>query len=239
MPTILAIDTSTDVCSIALATGMDISTTVSAIPRNHTQRVLPMVEELMAEHALSLCDLEAIAFGCGPGSFTGLRICLSFAQGLAYGADLPLVPISSLQAMARGAARQYSLIKNNLIIPVIDARMNEIYWSAYRVDNHSNSIVTATTEEQVCSPIQCRNSIIALAPTADSICAVGSGWHYSDLQSLPMVNTVEQDFYPSAYDVATLGLEAYGRGEYINALEAQPRYLRNEINWQKRKRIRE
>ncbi len=149
MPTILAIDTSTDACSVALMIDENTVTESSVIaPREHTQRILPMVANLLKEQGVKLKDVDAIGFGCGPGSFTGLRICISVAQGLVYGADIPLIPISNLYAMAQGVLR-LSLERGSvaqtdesdaLVIPIFDARMNEVYWSAYHVVEESNSL---------------------------------------------------------------------------------------------------
>ncbi|MEO0443373.1 MAG: tRNA (adenosine(37)-N6)-threonylcarbamoyltransferase complex dimerization subunit type 1 TsaB [Pseudomonadota bacterium] len=234
MLSILAIDSSTDTCSVALSIKNAVYDCVSYVPREHTQRLLPMVESLLAQHQLTLSQLDAIAFGAGPGSFTGLRICLSVAQGLAYGADLPLIPVSSLKAMANGAIRRYQIAEGSIVIPSIDARMDEIYWSMYSVRNHS---LHPLSEEQVSSPAHCAQTI-SVEHVNDTIYGFGSGWHYQPLQSLTS-HTVEQQFFPMAHDVAALAVPAFAQGESVDALAAQPEYLRNEINWQKRNRIRQ
>ena len=248
MPAILAIDTSTDACSVALSMGIEtigiqtidtgitdtgIYERISHAAREHTQNLLPMIESLLTEHDIKLTDLDAIAFGSGPGSFTGLRIGLSVAQGLAYGADLPLVPVSSLKAMTHGAIRRYGLGQDAVIIPVIDARMDEIYWSAYTVNADSTEQLH---QEQVCTPKQCAQVVNAQG-FSGTVYGIGSGWHYSDLTALP-IHEREEQFYPMAYDVAALAIAALAQGQRIDALKAQPQYLRNDIHWQKRKRIR-
>ncbi len=246
MPAILAIDTSSDACSVALVTEQDVikESTILA-PREHTQRILPMIQSLLADNEMTLKQLDAIAFGGGPGSFTGLRICISIAQGLAYGADLPLIAVSSLEAMAKGALRSYQPEENSLIIPVIDARMDEVYWSAYRVAgssiqlellvNHQTSHINEKHMGYIDSPSDCQKNIRQMP--CEQICAIGSGWQYPVLQSVTHAD-IHESFHTSAYDIAELGVEAYRQGKLISPLEAEPTYLRNEISWQKRKRIR-
>jgi tRNA threonylcarbamoyladenosine biosynthesis protein TsaB len=250
MPTILAIDTSTDACSVALLTNENKVTESTLIaPREHTQRILPMVASLLKEQGIKLKDIDAIGFGCGPGSFTGLRICISVAQGLGYGADIPLVPISNLYAMAQGTLR-LSLdnglsIKEDdpeaLILPIFDARMDEVYWSAYRVFKESNSwFLKAVGPEKVCSPEQCKKAITDFPNSA--IYPGGSGWDYEPLKSLNLsqekLSLSNRLIYSSAVDIAQLALQDYLAGKTINPTAAEPTYLRNEISWKKRTRIR-
>lgn len=235
MPCILAIDSSTDACSVAITTTSGIQQKLSVVPREHTQRLLPMVESLLAEHQLALSQCDAIAYGAGPGSFTGLRIGLSVAQGLAYGADIPLVPVSTLKAMAQTAVRLQVVSDGDCIIPVIDARMDEVYWSAYTVvDQQLNTL----TEDSMSHPEQA--AILTQEQDFDvdqGIKGVGSGWRYDVLQKRATDGYTE-DFYPQAHDVATLALGEYATGNTVSPLEATPVYLRNEISWQKRQRIR-
>jgi tRNA threonylcarbamoyladenosine biosynthesis protein TsaB len=237
MPKLLAIDTSTDVCSVALTTTTGIQELISEVPRTHTQVLLPMISSILQDNSLSIASLDGIAFGCGPGSFTGLRICLSIAQGLAYGANLPLIPISSLKAMAAGALRMKQCNKG-VIVPIIDARMDEVYWSVYEL---SFSTETGThhlnlrNDEMVSTPQDCYEAMTS--DKHEVICGIGSGWNYSLFLDIPGVN-VDKNFSPLAYDIADLALVAYKKGESINPLEAEPIYLRNEISWKKRQRIR-
>lgn len=234
MSAILALDTSTDACSVALAVNDEVTEKVSLAPREHTKYILPMIEELLASAGFTLGQLDAIAFGRGPGSFTGLRIGLSVAQGLAYGRDLPLIGISTLHAMANQAKRTKDLAENSLFFPVLDARMNEVYACAYQAKQGE---LKPLLDEQVLKPQHLVKLIHESQMIQGSIIGVGSGWRYSELTS---VNCAHQDinFYPSAYDVAELAMPAYDRGELIDSLQVEPRYLRNEISWKKRSRIR-
>ncbi len=128
MAKILAVDTSTEACSAALLLGEKIDERFEIAPRRHTSLILPMVEDLLNEQSMRLTDLDAIAFGQGPGSFMGLRIAVGVAQGLAFGANLPVVPVSSLQALAQAA---YWKTSCKTILAGWDARMQAIYWGAY------------------------------------------------------------------------------------------------------------
>lgn len=251
MPIILAIDTSTDACSVALMTDENkvVNSTIIA-PREHTQRILPMVADLLKEQNVKLKDIDAIGFGCGPGSFTGLRICISVAQGLGYGADIPLIPISNLYAMAQGILRLSlgqggSIItfdSNAVIIPIFDARMSEVYWSAYRVIKESNSLcLKAVIDEQVCSPADCQKAITDISSTC--IYPAGSGWDYEPINSINVtqknITLLDRPIYSSAIDIAQLAWIDYLAGKTINPITAEPTYLRNEISWKKRSRVRQ
>ena len=127
MNNILALDSSTDACSVALSIDGVLTSRFEIATQSHTQRLLPMVEELLAEQQLALADLDALAFSRGPGSFTGLRICIGIIQGLAYGANLPVIPVSTLEAMAMGFYRANRSINEPLLV-ALDARMDEVYW---------------------------------------------------------------------------------------------------------------
>lgn len=238
MPVILALDTTTDACSVAvvMADG-NIRETVAIAAREHTRRILPMVESLLTVQKLTLRDLDAIAFGRGPGSFTGLRIGLSVAQGLAWGTDLPLIGISSLAAMARKAFRLDPALADTIIVPVLDARMEEVYWSAWQAGTGEAEWLA---EEQVADPEQCAADILALATankTTTEFIGIGSGWRYPALKALPTAR-IDPEYYPTAHDVAELAVTAFCRGEMTGAADARLQYLRNEISWQKRRRIR-
>ena len=129
MTKLLAIDTSTEACSAALGIGGDVRERYEFAPRQHAELILPMVDALLAEGQIKLKDLDGLAFGRGPGAFTGVRIATGVIQGLAFGAGLPVVPVSSLAALAQGAAPGHSSIMS-----AFDARMGEVYWGAFAVD---------------------------------------------------------------------------------------------------------
>lgn len=237
MSYLLAIDTSTDACSAALLTPEGIVQSQVIAPREHTQRLLPSIEQLLNEQNVSLSQLDTIAFGVGPGSFTGLRIALSTAQGLAYGADLPLLPVSTLLTMAYTAKRLHHIDDGQVIIPSIDARMNEIYWSAYHWD--ASNVCVPLCEEILSAPAQLAQSDEAANNKA---MGVGSGWHYDSLESV--ASRVITEVYPEAYDMALIAQTIcdqtpLGSEPFISPLAAVPTYMRNEVSWKKRTRIRE
>jgi tRNA threonylcarbamoyladenosine biosynthesis protein TsaB len=245
MPYILAIDTSTDACSAALLTPEVVHQTVVIAAREHTQRLLPSIDALLKEHQVPLSKLDAIAFCVGPGSFTGLRIALSTAQGLAYGADLPLIPISTLETLACSALRLQLATPDQIIIPSIDARMNEVYWSAYRLDETGDLL--ALCDETLSSPECLAESEWVSNANQCTIAGVGSGWQYdcfNDVKKEAASSNVVIKAYPEAYDMALLAEKIYQQEgadseKLISPLAAVPTYMRNEISWKKRTRIRD
>lgn len=224
MSKILALDTSTDACSVALSLNGETREDFRIIPRQHTQQLLPMVEAMLAEAGISVSDLDAIAFGRGPGSFAGIRIATGVAQGLAYGADLPLLPVSTLEALAVSAFKKEGADK---IVAAIDARMDEIYVASYQMNE---GLPVVELSEQVCAPG-------ALVLESDHYLAVGSGWRYVD----DMTNTIKQSvqissetYYPSALCMLTLASTAWEQGKAISPELALPVYLRDQVAWKKK-----
>lgn len=231
MTKILALDSSTDACSVALYVDGQSTHLFELAVKSHTQRLLPMVDEILHSAACQLHDLDAIAFGRGPGSFTGLRICMGIVQGLAYGANLSVIPVSTLQAMAQG----YSVNDphNNLpLLVALDARMDEIYWGLFAADKNLQPLC----DEYVMKPSEvCAQEIILTANK--NYIALGEGWHYADLQSIKPP-TIVQTIYPNAKDIVTLAVQMFEKKEAVSILDAQPVYLRDSVSWQKRQRIR-
>jgi tRNA threonylcarbamoyladenosine biosynthesis protein TsaB len=232
MSLILALDSSTDACSVALYADGKLDAMFELAAKSHTQRLLPMVDELLQRNNLALRDLDAIAFGRGPGSFTGLRICMGIVQGLAFGAQLPVIPVSTLQAMALG----YYRANPDVSCPVLaslDARMDEVYWGLFGGEEGS---VSALSDECVMKP-EVLSTQDAVQSLAGQFIAVGSGWHYPAMQSLA-TSTIVLDAQPQAEDMALIAAQVWAAGGAIDVLDAQPVYLRDTISWQKRQRIR-
>ncbi|WP_115175333.1 tRNA (adenosine(37)-N6)-threonylcarbamoyltransferase complex dimerization subunit type 1 TsaB, partial [Yersinia ruckeri] len=150
---ILAIDTATEACSVALWNDGAILAHFELCAREHTQRILPLVQ-LLTESGLALSQLDALAFGRGPGSFTGVRIGIGIGQGLALGANLPMIGISTLQTMAQGAFRQIGATR---VLAAIDARMGEVYWDSLSVR------LMAVETEAVLTPAQVQEMTQAAA----------------------------------------------------------------------------
>lgn len=231
MTKILALDSSTDACSVALHIDGNTTHLFELATKSHTQRLLPMVDEILASAHCRLQDLDAIAYGRGPGSFTGLRICMGIVQGLAFGANLPVLPVSTLQAMACGYIEQH--LHNNLpIVAALDARMEEIYWGLFSADAPPQAI----SAEHVMKPALLQEQT-EVAQLQKQFIAVGSGWHYEDLKTIAP-ELILLDAHPHAKDIATLAVAAFKRNEQISIVDAQPVYLRDSVSWQKRQRIR-
>ncbi|MCE3239461.1 MAG: tsaB, partial [Gammaproteobacteria bacterium] len=135
---ILGFDTSSAACSVALLIDDKISVLHEIIPMQQAQSLLPMIEELLLSNKMRLDQLDAIAFGCGPGSFTGVRIAASVAQGLAYALQLPVIPISSLAALAQAV---YQNLQWQKLLVAVDARMQEVYWGAYHINQEGIAVL--------------------------------------------------------------------------------------------------
>ncbi len=231
MPTILALDTSTEACSVALLSDGEITEDYRLLPREHTRHLLPMVDAMLAGQQLSLRDVDAIAFGCGPGSFTGLRVCVGVVQGLAYGSARPVVPVSTLKALAQTAVMEQRLQDGQCILAAIDARMDEIYWAAYQY--RSDSGLVALGKEQLSAPEAITLPAI-VGESAESPApwlVVGSGWSYR--QRLGFADQVEgvEALLPHAAAIAKLGAASFAQGLAVSADQAVPTYLRDEVAW--------
>jgi tRNA threonylcarbamoyladenosine biosynthesis protein TsaB len=221
--TLLAIDTSTEACSAALLQQEKIKERYELAPRKHTQLILPMMQSLLDEAGLKLRDLDALAFTCGPGSFTGLRIAASILQASALAADLPVVCVSSLQCLAQGAYRE---LQAQQVFAAMDARLQEVFCAAYRLDEASG-IMQACGPEQLLEAQQC-----VLTEMTDFV-GVGSGWdlHHA-LFTAQFKNQLQRwvpQRYPRAYDTAVIASHAYHRGAGVSAAEALPNYLRETV----------
>lgn len=238
MTRIIAIETATEACSAALLLQKDdgqqtIFKRYKLAPREHTKLILPMLDEVLAEAKLELSDIDAIAFGRGPGAFTGLRIATGIAQGLALSVDKPTIAVSSLMAMAMSAHQQ--MIENDThelmsIVVAIDARMGEVYWAEYAITNGKLALVG---EEQLSNPTVIYEKTKTLMQTSPVV-LIGSGWdvYLEDFQndnpdSLSL-NFIEGKF-PEAEHVSQLALQAFEQGEIQSIEEAQPVYLRNNV----------
>lgn len=227
MTAILALDTSTPACSVALNIDGVVLEDFRMAPRLHNDLILPMVEQILQQAQLSLKDLDAIAFGRGPGSFTGLRISAGVVQGLAFGADLPVVPVSTLEALALEGFQKSGQHK---WLAALDARMGEIYMAGYQLDKNAQGYqLECLQAEQVIKPEQ-------LSEFTHAYNGVGSGWCYADQLSalLPAApQYVFDEFAPRAACIAELAAMKLANGETVSAYEAIPTYLRDEITWEK------
>lgn len=219
MPTLLALDTSTEACSVALAHQGRVLVRHEVIPRLHAQRVLPMVRELLDEAGLAMAELDAIAFGRGPGAFTGVRIAIGVVQGLAFALDRPVLPVSDLAVLAQRAWREHGAER---VAAAIDARMDEVYWGCYRLEDGEMRLVGV---EAVLPPEQ-----VALprAVGDEPWFGAGTGWHYAGRLAVK-AQALDSSLLPHARDLLALALPAWARGEAVAAEAAQPVYLRDNV----------
>ena len=215
---ILAFDTSTEACSCALYIDRKIEDRSVIAPRKHAALILTMVDELLSEAGLKVTQLDMLAFGRGPGNFTGLRIACGVAQGIAFGADIPVAPISSLAILAQAA-------QSKNVLAVIDARMAEIYYGLYILDNQG--IMRCSGAEMVCAP---ENLTV---PNAGQWFGVGTGWAtYGEQLSKRLgerLQNYQADKYPQARAMMPLALTAFKEGQIVSAENALPVYLRNKV----------
>lgn len=228
---ILAIDTSTEACSAAIFTDGNIAERYQIAPREHSKLILPMMEELLADVGLTLKQLDALAFGRGPGSFTGVRIAASVIQGVAFGADLPVVPVSSLAALAQGVYREH---KVEQVLTAFDARMQEVYWGAYKLG--SECLMELQGKEQVILPQSV--PIPASGPGEEKAWSgAGSGWEtYHDVMSERLQGQLSDwkgNVFPHAQDILPLAVAGSQDGQAVAAEMAIPVYLRDKVAWKK------
>ena len=214
---ILVLDTSTEFCSLALWQDGTVVVRETLAGQRHSELVLPMLDELLGAAGLTLTQLDGIAFGAGPGSFTGLRIACGVAQGLALGANLPVLGIGTLEALAQTT-------KDSKVIAALDARMGEIYHAAY----------TRSAEgwEAVCEPTLC---LPQKAPqlSGDGWVACGSGFDkYGEVLSeryRGQINRIDAGVYPHAREIAQLAAPGFAKGLGIDPADAAPLYIRNKV----------
>ena len=199
MTHILAIDTSTDACSVGLYSSADtLQEDFEICPAQHTEKVLSQINRLLEAAGLSLPQIDAIAFGQGPGSFTGVRIAASVAQALGFGLNKPLIPVSTLRAIAQEAFIEKG---HRQVAVMIDARLGAVYWGLYRLN--AKDIMEAVHPDQV-GP---QASVIIPDPSWVSVTAQ----------------------YPHAREVARIGAYAYSQGDVVTAVDAVPVYVRDKV----------
>jgi tRNA threonylcarbamoyladenosine biosynthesis protein TsaB len=219
---ILAIDTSTEACSAALWLDGQRLERHRLAPGAHSRLILPMIEDLLAECGLALRDMHALAFGRGPGSFTGLRIAAGVVQGLAYGADLPVVPVSTLEAVAQAAFEQRGQTHT---LAALDARMGEVYWGGYElgVDGRLKMVIAECVTPASRAPL----------PVSGTWFGAGPGWAAYGAELAERLDkrlgATDPDALPRALHLLPLAAAALARGETVQAQDAVPVYLRDQV----------
>jgi tRNA threonylcarbamoyladenosine biosynthesis protein TsaB len=218
---LLAIETATEACSAALWVDGVLTTRHEVAPREHTRLILPMMDALLAEAGLRLSDLDALAFGRGPGAFTGVRIAAAVIQGAAFAADLPVVPVSTLAALAQQGLDAGS----PRVLAALDARMDEVYWGAFQADDQGLAVLVGT--EQVIAP-----GAVPI-PEGEGWRGVGSGWAaYEDVLRARLgerVAEIDPEALPAAAEVARLAVRDFNAGLAVPAEQALPVYLRDKV----------
>jgi tRNA threonylcarbamoyladenosine biosynthesis protein TsaB len=237
MPTILAIETSSEQASCALLLGDSVLHLASSGVRTHSLSMLPMVQQLLQQAGIALGDCDAIAYGCGPGSFTGVRTACGIAQGLAYGAALPVVPVITLAAMAlacrqrdAASADEVNNPAANEVLAVLDARMGEVYWAQYAVDAQGGCrVLVAPT---LSAPGELRQSVL---PSAMVACGNGLAAYAEAFEGWAC--SMQPDIMPHAIEIGQLARIAFRAGAVLSAAQAQPLYLRNKIAYTSAERL--
>lgn len=226
---LLALDTSTEACSAAVfADGVTFSE-FELTPRAHTRLILPMVEKVLADAGLRLADMDAVVVGRGPGAFTGIRIGVGVAQGLAMAADKPVIPVSTLAALAQQVYAQQGATQ---VLTALDARMGEVYWGQYVIQD---GLMQLQGEELVCVPQD------APAVNGKGWFAVGHGWSaYSDVLQARFATALtrtDAQMLPAAEFMLPLAVADWHAGKVLAPEDAQPVYLRNKIALTTRERM--
>lgn len=215
---ILALDTSTAACSVALWIDDESRELFEVSVNRHSELLLPMVERITNEAGVTLRQCDAVAIGEGPGSFTGLRIGVGVAQGLAFGVDIPVIPVSSLLVQANRHPAPHSLC-------AFDARMGQLYWGLYRAG--SNGLAEPITDVMLSGPEQ-----ICLNPDHEwSALGTGSDRYRADLISRnpdTQIDFISRSF-PHALDVARIAVQYFKLGKAVAAEDVAPRYVRNNV----------
>jgi tRNA threonylcarbamoyladenosine biosynthesis protein TsaB len=232
MTSILAIETSTPACSVALIVGDTTFLRYSEEPRSHTRLIMGMIDEVLGEAGITVDGLDAIAVTVGPGSFTGLRIGFSTAQGLAFGADIPVIPVSTLQVMAQTYRRRYAenMACSHTVMPVLDARMGEFNCGIYQLDNSGqfNSVI----EDQLLS----KNNALELCKSLNPCFVVGD---YEALSEGSEAKTLAgQNLYPDAVDLVVIALANFACDGAVPVDKVDLVYLRGTDAWKKHTPLR-
>ncbi|MFY0991296.1 tRNA (adenosine(37)-N6)-threonylcarbamoyltransferase complex dimerization subunit type 1 TsaB [Halomonas sp. C05BenzN] len=232
MSILLALDASSSACSAALlrrrsGANDELLSRFEMTPREHTRRLLPLVDEVLAEAGIAPSALDAVAYGRGPGSFTGLRIAAGAAQGLAYGLDRPLIGVSTLAALALGAHRRHHF---RWLVTALDARMGEIYVAAWQC---RDGLPEPLSEEAVMPPSRLR---LPAGHEDQDWVGIGSGWGLWDAMPVAVQAGIGQrlpEVEADAADMALLAMQDLEAGRGRPAHLVQPVYLRDQVAWKK------
>jgi len=222
----LTIDASTEACSVALSIKDQVISEFEICPQSHSIVLLPMIDRLLKQADCKLSQLDGLIYGQGPGSFTGVRIGIGVAQGLAFSAELPVVGVSTLQAMAQQAFIKH---QKNQVISAIDARMSEVYAGFYQLDDHN--IMSPMVDETVVSPTKLA---AYLSEHTQNAYGVGTGWDAYQLELNELKNNQgsPEILFPDAQAMLAIGKVNFSE-RAVSAEHAQPVYVRDTVSWKK------
>ncbi len=220
---LLAIDTACGPASVALVTGTEAPSRSAVGGQGHAEHVLALVDDLLAEAGLRLDELDALAFGRGPGSFTGLRVAASVVQGLALGSGLPVIPVSTLAALAHAAWQKRGW---RHVLTALDARMHEIYWGGFEIAD--DGMVTAIEAERLSAPAELQ-SLGRDGPWYGA----GPGWGAYEVPAAAELAAMDEELLPTAADVAALAMREPAQSWLHDPAEALPVYLREQVAWRR------
>ncbi|BFT29822.1 tRNA (adenosine(37)-N6)-threonylcarbamoyltransferase complex dimerization subunit type 1 TsaB [Alteromonas sp. D210916BOD_24] len=233
---ILAIDTATEACSVALKMPQKNISRFEICPQQHSQRLLPMVDEVLKEAEVTLGDIDLLAFGRGPGSFTGVRIATGMIQGLALGTGLKVAGVSTLEAMACEVAEKISQQAQGTqyIAVASDARMDEVYFAVFAINDNGLALCV---EEQVCAPDVVIGHLEALNVNAANMVVAGTGWAayeplstWLEAQNVGLPGSVT---LPNAKYMLSLAARVFDDKKAVDAVDVEPVYLRDKVTWKK------
>jgi len=234
---LLALDTATEACSVALVTEAGVIGRYAEVGRGHAEEILGMVNAVLAEAGIPLGGIDSIAAGIGPGSFTGVRISVSVAQGLAFGAGLPVIPLTSLETLAWRAlgqpasgagapveGRELGASGGGRALACLDARMGEVYWACFAADRVQGVALLGSLEVGPAASVR--------LPGAEPYRGIGRGFTaYPELAGLVGLELAPRDAeaLPDARDMARLGALRFAAGAGLDPAELKPQYVRDKV----------
>lgn len=190
-----------------------------------------MIHTLLTQAGVGLRDIDIITFTRGPGSFTGIRIGFGVVQGLAFGSDIQVVPVSTLALMAASASRRLPEHKGRIVLPALDARMGEVYLGEYRMDT---STAVPLQPDKIIPVAELQNAALV----NPGVVCLGDGWAMSELSQASAAEVIT-DFFPEAEDLLDIAKRELGKGNTYSIKGLEPLYLRDKVSWKKRKRLRQ
>ena len=227
MANFLAIEAASDSCSVALSCNGTRISRIEAAPRMHSRLLYPMLNDVMNEAGIRPNQLDAVVFGNGPGSFTGLRIAASTAQGIGFACDIPLIGVSTLQAMAQQAFIEH---QQTQVLAIMDARMNELYLGQYALDSHTG-LMSPCINDLIC-PINVQSDALNVLNTAHFACGHGLKlWDKFDSSLQSCITEQDVDQVLNADSLFPQALSLYDAGQVLAPENIELVYLREQSHW--------